>query len=243
MKKADRLRRRVALCLCALALFSMPVLVASEVLHLKDGSTLKGKVVSFVADTLVFEPSVGGRMRIPKSEIVRIVYGESDALGSGEPAIDPASGASAGPGRLSIVFKDRDLSSKIAIPHNRRDRKTEFLRANWIAEYVLVGPDTVFARVDSTIEKTIYEGHDRVYKNSIELTDIDTSLVAGVYRCVIGVRNTSRSEHEAYFTEGPLNMRLIMEPVPIYAGRTTTVEVGVKHGFMRLRSPTFYRIQ
>ena len=243
MKKADGRRSRVALCLCALALFSMPVLVASEVLHLKDGSTLKGKVVSFVADTLVFEPSVGGRIRVPKSEIVRIVYGESDTPGRGEPAIDPASGASAGPGRISIVFNDRDLSSKIAIPSNQRGRKTELLRANWIAQYVLVGPDTVFARVDSTVEKIIYEGHDRVYKNSIELTDVDTSLVAGVYRCVIGVRNTSLSEHEVYFTEGPLDLRLVVDPVPVYAGRTTTVEVGVKRGFMRLRSPAFYRIQ
>lgn len=228
-----RLKSRVGLTgLILVVLVIVPVALQGEILILKDGSELKGKIVAVTGDTLVFEPSFGGRISIHKDKVARIVYDESERGSGPTPAVQAA-----GEGVLRVTFEQNKLSSKIAITNKLKSQKEEILRANWIEQLLIVGTDTVFSRVDTTMDKTVYKGHERLYKNNVELEDIEVPVKAGVHRCALIIRNRGVETHTDLFDEGPLDLMLVVDTINFTAGQSTPLKVGIKKGFLKLGSP------
>jgi hypothetical protein len=234
-------RRRLVVWACVAALFTLPAALLGEVLVLKDGSEIKGKVVGFAGDTLTFEPSFGGRIRVHRDDIVEILFDETK-----QPAAEKISARSAGgdePGVVSITFKDDKLTSKTIVTNKTKSREAEIIRANWIEQMLIVGRDTVYSRVDTTLDKTIYKGHEKQFKNTIRLEDMKATVPAGVHRCVVIVRNLGANTHEDAFDEGPLDLFLEFETVSVYADQTSSLRVGIKKGFMKTGKPKLYQVE
>lgn len=225
---------RLILLAVVIAAIVVPAILQGEVLYLKDGSEIRGRIESFGVDTLIFAPSFGGRIHVHRGDIVRIVFDETAA-----PAKQGAA-VSAGPGTISLMFKDMSVTSKIAVKSGQKTNEAELIRANWIQQIFVVGPDTVYSSIDSTMEKTIYSGHEKEFKNTIELEDVQAVVDEGVYRCVLIVRNLGADEFGNSFSQGPIEMRLDFETVGAYANQTTTLKAGIKKGFLRSGTPRFY---
>jgi hypothetical protein len=224
--------------LIALVLAILPAVLQGEILVLKDGSELKGRIVSIQGDTLVFEPSFGGTISIHRDKIARIIYDES-----GERAVVPAEKKVSGSGVLKLVFDQNKLTSKVAVTQKLKSHKDEVIRANWIEQLVIVGTDTVFSRVDTTMDKTVYKGHERLYKNNVKLEDVQVPVKAGIHRCVLVVRNTGAQSHADVFDEGPLELTLSFDTVNIAPDQTTTLKVGIKKGFLRMGAPKLVAVE
>ena len=225
-------RRIVTFGAILLLLAGLPAMLQSEVLVLKDGSEVKGKIVTFSGDTLVFAPSFGGKIFVHRKDIVKIIYDESEREASRAVQAVPT-----GDGALRIVFDNNKLSSKIAITKKHKSNTDEIIQANWIEQLLIVGIDTVYSRVDTTMDKTIYKGHERLYKNSIILEDMQATVPAGIYRCVVVVRNRGAQSHEGVFDEGPLDLKLVLDAVTVSTGQTTTLKIAIKKGFLRSGTP------
>jgi hypothetical protein len=227
---------RLVVFVIALAALVVPAILQGEILYLKDGSELKGKVVSFEGDTLVFAPNFGGRITVHRRDILKLVLDES---GAAEPTPAGKPAKLEGPGTISVVFKQDKLNSKIAVTKKTKSIESEIERANWIQQLLIVDSDTVFARIDTTTDKKIYKGHEKELKNTMRLEDMKVTVDAGVHQCIVVVRNLGMKEYADEFREGPLDMVLEFSTVGVYTNQTTTLQVGIAKGFMKMGSPKF----
>lgn len=237
-RRPHRLAPRFAAWLCALTFLCAPLIIWGDVLYLTDGSTIRGSVVGLTGDTLTFSPAFGGQVLVPRSRIVKIVF--SDSAGASREESTPHAGPG-GSGSLSVVFKDNELSSKVAVRSKKNE--SQIIAANWIYQTLIADGDTVFSRVDSTMDKTVFKGRDKIFKNSVELEDMNATLEAGVYNFVLAVRNRGSETIDFDFDDGPLEMELNLDNVQIHPGRSTRITVGINKGRLRLGKPRFYWVR
>jgi hypothetical protein len=237
--KSGVFSRKLIVWACALALLGAPSILLSDILYLKDGSRIPGRVISFEGDTLFYAPSYGGRISVHRDAVAKIIYDESEDTGTmGAIKTQPT-----GPGVVSVTFKDDKLTSKIKETKKTKKIAAELLKANWIEQLLIVGKDTVYSRVDTTMDKTIYKGHDKLYKNTIRLEDMTATIESGVHQCVVVIRNVGAETHKDEFDEGPLDLRLEFQTVGIHPDQTTGLQVGIKKGRLRMGQPKLYQVQ
>ena len=237
--KSGVFSRKLIVWACALVLLAAPSILLSEILYLKDGSRVPGRVVSFDGDTLVYAPSYGGRISVHRDAVAKIVFDESEDTGT----MAAAKTQPTGPGVLTVSFKDDKLTSKIAVTKKTKKNTPELLKANWIEQLLIVGRDTVYSRVDTTMDKTIYEGHEKLYKNTIRLEDMKATIESGVYQCVVVIRNLGAGTYKDAFDQGPLDLRLEFQTVGIHPDQTTGLRVGIKKGMLRMGEPKLYQVE
>jgi hypothetical protein len=224
----------VAICICALAILVVPSILSGEILYLKDGSEIRGKTVSLKGDTLTFAPDFGGRIKVHRQDILRLVFEESE---SGVTTRKEVTQPAAGQGVMMIVFEDNKLTSKIKITNKTKKIENDLIKANWIEQLLIVDADTLYARVDSTMDKTIYDGHEKLYKNTIHLEDMSARVDPGVHRCLVVVRNVGADTYKDEFAEGPIALSAEFEMANVHANEQTELRVAIKKGFLRLGQP------
>ncbi len=222
--------------LLALILIGIPISVQTDVLYLKDGSVLVGKLVKTARDTVYFETSFGTHMKVCRTRVLRIQFGDSISSGREHLAFPRAKPAD--PGSLVVSFSDLKISNKIIVHRNRDYARHE--QANAIESILIVDGETVASYVDSTMDKTVRKGPDKILKNTIKLTDFHVALDSGPHNCLIIVRNPPRSAYENHFEHERLNLKLSLRDVIVYPGRTTQVEIGLKRGTLGLGTPRLY---
>ncbi len=237
--RAINIRAGTLAGLCVLILICLPVLIQGEVLYLKDGSAIKGNVVSFAGDTLTFDASFGTRMLVARSQIARLVFDDSFA-GQAKPDRQGGEEGESAKGFLSVNFKDKQVSSKVVATRKNEAYMTE---ANFVVQLMVVDGDTVFAHVDSTTDKTIFKGHDRHLKNNAELVDMEVPLAAGLHHCVVIVASRGMGDESVEFETAPLDMIINLDNIQIHSDRTTRLILGIKKGRFRLGKADFYRVQ
>lgn len=213
----------------------VPALASGDVVRLVDGSTLRGRVVSLGADTLVVRATFGSEVRIPRDQIRWIGFGDSLAVPQAPAAGAGQAKAAGGDGHISVTFLKRGLSSRVVVDRHK-DREAH-LRANWIIERFLVDGKEVFSCTDSTMDKTIYDGPDRVYKNSMDLKDFSVAVPAGMHQCMLIVENAGKDQFRKDFDPEPLSIELHVDNVVVTAGKVRRVTVDVSHGLLRLGQP------
>ncbi|MCH7548707.1 MAG: hypothetical protein IH969_04065 [Candidatus Krumholzibacteriota bacterium] len=241
-----RTLRRRRLCLIAIAGLLLPSAVAGDTLRLTDGTVLHGQVRGYAADSLSFRTSFGSDIRVARDRIVSIEFTDSTGAPQGPGLAVPVAGVAAdagggGVGSIAVTFKEKTISSKIIV--TRGNDEVAHLRANWILELLIVDGDTAFAYVDSIMEKTIYKGPDRVYKNMIELKDMYVELPAGPHHVTLVVRNAGLEDYANAFDGAPINMEFVIGDVQVYANRESRVHVGMDRGKLRTKKPRFYRVE
>jgi hypothetical protein len=184
----------------------IPAAAHGEVVKLKDQSTVRGRLAQVVGDTLVFRTTFG-TLRFHRSQVVSIVF--DDSLGT--PLVIPAPAttaptvaAPAGKGRIEVVFKDRELSSKIAI--ELKKEWDEHVSSNHILVELVVDGRTVYSEADTSMDKTIHKGHTTVLKNTIELADFGVDVADGLHHAKLVVRNRDVTTFRKDFDPEPLDM-------------------------------------
>jgi hypothetical protein len=225
----------------ALILVVIPCLLQAEVLFLKDGSSLVGKLVRVDGDTLYFQPSFGGLLQFDKSSVWRIQFDESENVpGSnadiGQPAMPGMNTAE--PGSLIVTFDGMKISNKIVI-HRKRNYE-ELERANAIKSALIIDGLEVASVIDSTTDKVYRDGPDTYLKNTIHMPNFRVKLDSGPHSCLIVIENIGGSDYEKHFESSPLDQALNVDNVVIYPKRNTTLEIGVKRGSFKLGKPKLY---
>jgi hypothetical protein len=236
--------RRLVACLITLCWGLVPAAGRGDVVRLKDGSTLHGRVLALVSDTLVVRTTFGARIQVHRSQVELVSFTDSlpapPAMGAARPTT-PVGSAGEGLGTIAVTFKDQKLSSKIDFrPHRNEEERR---RANWIEQALLIDGRQVYSRMDTTMDKTIYNGPERRYKNTIELEDFSVRVAAGLHHAVLIVRNVGIDDYPDAFDGDPLDVALPLDNLRVDADRTYRVRVGIERGRFRMGKPTLYRLE
>jgi hypothetical protein len=217
--------RRIAQFLLAVLLL-VPGFLHSEVLYLKDGSVLKGRVVSMDPDTLYFETSFGSKLAVHRGKVARIELEADSARSMQKPAVGLQLQTAAEAGTLSVSFEKFEVTSRIVV--KRGDDREVLEKANAIEQVLAADGKKVHSVVDSLTDKAVRNGPATMLRNDAKPQAFDVALAPGFYRCVISFGNTRGSDHADRFDPAPLDRRLVIDPVRIDPGQRTEVRVGMK---------------
>lgn len=234
---------RLAIAALAAALFA-PALAPAEVVRLRDGSSIHGRLLAVEGDSLTFRLSAGPRLKIHRSQVLAIAFDDSagaalvagPAAGAAVPAA-PATGR----GTIAVSFKDKRVSSKISV-----DKKKDWdahVRSNHIVVQLIVNGDVVHSAVDSTMDKTIYKGHITQLRNDAALEDFIVEVPAGIHQCEVIIRNFDEETFREDFDPEPLHAALVLDQFEVRAGSGGRIEVGIDRGKMKLGRTKLYRVE
>ncbi|HEX5132611.1 MAG TPA: hypothetical protein VFX92_08995 [Candidatus Krumholzibacteria bacterium] len=237
MKKSSRL------VLAALAaLLVLPAMTSGEVVRLRDGSSLRARLLTVEGDTLTFRLAAGPRVKFHRDQVLAIAFDDSLGVMPTAPLGAPAVGRpERGSGRVTVSFKDKRVSSKIQV-----DKKKELdahLRANYIVVELLLDGVVVYSTADTTMDKTIYKGHITEYKNDAELADFSVEVPAGVYQCEVIIRNQGETVFHDDFLPEPLHAALVIDDFEIRVDGGARVDVGIDKGSLKLGRAKLYRVE
>jgi hypothetical protein len=213
----------------------LPALTQGEVLYLKDGSSIQGRLQKMVNDTLYFETSFGSSIRVPREKVSRLDFAESPMIPAPGAAVIPPE--SSVPGTVMVSFEKIQLTSKVSV--NRGKNEQEILRANWIECAWYMGSDKVHSQIDSVTDKTIREGPETRYRNDMTPHDFKVAVPTGSYQCRLIIRNIVPEGYDGSFDGGPLEKRLLIENVKVLPAQTTQYRVGMKRK-MKIGSPQLF---
>jgi hypothetical protein len=230
------MKRFVLFLLCVA--FCLPVLLKSETLYLKDGSSVKGRIVKTENDTVYFETSFGASIRIPKDKVARIDF--EGVLPQTQPQPDSTMRSVEEPGTLLVSFDDFQLTSRIVM--KRRGDKSEYERENSIEQALFVGEKKVFSAVDSTTDKIVRQGPETVLRNDAKPVEMRVPVTPGVHQCTIVIGNTRASLHVDSFDPSPLSRRLVLDGIGVVSKQTTALRVGLKRKAWRIGKSELVRI-
>lgn len=226
-------------------LLMLPALAAGEEVRLRDGSSMRGRLVAIAGDSLSFRLSVGPLVQLHRSQVVAIVFDDSLASWAlAAPRVNipqPAPAGVAGTGALSIAFKDRNLSSKISIEHKKDWDAHE--RSNHIVLELFLDGAVVYSAVDTTMDKRIYKGHTTQLRNDANLEDFTVEVPAGIHQVQVIVRNRDADTFREDFDPEPLHAVLVVDGFEVHAGAGARIEVGIDKGTLKLGKAKLYRVQ
>jgi hypothetical protein len=216
-----------------------PGAAPAEIIRLRDGSSLTGRLVRVDGDSLTVHLGVGPTVGLHRSQVLAVVFYEMATPALPAPAAGEA--AETGSGTIEVVFKDRELSSKISI-ELKKDWDGH-VKANHIVVEFLVDGVVAFTSVDTTMDKRIYKGHETQLKNEIELPDFTIAVPAGMRQCKLIVRNRGADEYREDFDAEPLHMVLAFNNLVVSDGEISRLDVGLARGKLKMGKPRFYRIE
>jgi hypothetical protein len=237
-----RLTRWLALAACAAAIL-VPALAPGEVVRLKDRSSLQGRLVQVAGDTLTFKTGFG-TVKIARSQIVSIVFDDSAAAVVPAQAVPPSTSPGAavgGRGRIEVVFRDRELSSKIEI--DKKKQWDEHVAANHIVVEFIVDGRVVHASADTTMDKRIYQGHTTVMKNEIKLADFGVDVPAGFCHAKLIVRNADPDTFAGDFDPEPLNLVLPFNNLDVRPNEVLRLDVAISKGKLKMGKAKLVPVQ
>jgi hypothetical protein len=216
--------------LASLLFLIVPAASSGEIVKLRDQSVVRGRLVQVDGDTLVFK-STFGTLRFHRQQVISIVFDDSAESVALVPP-PPITTAPAGRGRIEVVFKDRELSSKIAI--DLRKDWDAHVSSNHILVELLVDGQVVHTDADTTMDKTINKGHKTVLKNDIELADFGVDVDSGLHHAKIVVRNRDTITYRGDFDPEPLDMVVPFDNIDIRPGEVYRLDVGITKGKLKM---------
>jgi hypothetical protein len=209
----------------------------SEVLYLKDGSTLKGRLVKVDQDTLYFETLFGSAFRIHREKVSRVDFVEG--LIPASPGIDSQVHVDEEPGTLHVSFEKFTLTSRIVVERDREREAHE--QENAIEQVLLVDGKQVYSMIDSTTDKVVRMGPETVLRNDVQPVDFKIALAPGLYDCAVVLANSRASVYVKQFDPAPLDRKLILDNVDVRPGEATHVRIGLKRKSWRSGKSELYK--
>lgn len=198
----------------------------SEVLRLKDGSVIRGRVLKMDVDTLYFETSFGSKVAMHRNKVARIDLDETGADQAEQASPVVPAMQSAEPGTLSVSFEKFELTSRIVV--KRGEERKAYEKANALELSLVANGKKVYSAVDSLTDKTVKQGPETVLRNNIQPADFKVAIAPGIHRCVVAFGNPHASVYVESFDSGPVDKKIVLDPVRIEPGRTTQVRIGMK---------------
>lgn len=230
--------RRAGWVLCAAAALALllPAVVPGEVVRLKDGSTLKGRLIKVEGDTLTIRLSIGAPIKVHRDQVESIVFTDSMSANPmlAVPAVVPK-----GVGTIAVKFEDRKVSTKITI--EKKKNWDEKVRSNGIVVEFVVDGGVVYTAADTTMDKTIYLGQEKQLKNDAELADFEVKVASGKHRCKLVVRNQDPDTFHDSFDPEPLNLVLDFDDFTMEPGELVRLDIRMDKGLLRMSSPKLYQ--
>jgi hypothetical protein len=219
----------------------IPALATGEVVHLRDGSSLQGRLLAVAGDSLTFRLAIGPQVKIHRAQVLSIVFDESAGTAPpalGTPTLPPAN---SGVGTITVSFKDTKISSKISV-HMKKDYEAH-VRSNAIVVELIVDGNVVYSATDTTMDKTIYKGHETQLKNDATLEGFSVEVPAGRFQCEVIVRNFDENTFRDDFDPEPLHAALVLDEFEVRADGGVRIEVGIDRGTMKLGKAKLYRVE
>jgi hypothetical protein len=93
------------------------------------------------------------------------------------------------------------------------------------------------------MDKTIYRGPERIYKNTIEIVDIAAKVPAGKRNVTVSVRNLGIGGYLDAFDGEPVNLETGLGTVELTPGGEVRFQVGISRGKLRLSRPEIYLVE
>lgn len=214
---------RIVRILLIIGILSVPLLSNGEMLYLRDGSVLKATIKALDADSIHVVTSFGRAIAFARADVIRIEFSDSAAGSNRSIGYPPAT---AEPGSLLVMFDSQELSSKVVV--NRNKDLARSLAANAIEELLYIDNEVAYSYVDTTMDKTIRNGAEKIYKNTITLQDIRIALPAGPHALRLVIASRGRMEERESFEYEPLLETLERSNTMIYPGKTTRLVIEVK---------------
>jgi hypothetical protein len=230
------------LCAAAALALLLPAVVPGEVVRLKDGSTLKGRLIKVEGDTLTIRLSIGSPIKVHRDQVESIVFSDSISANPTMPGASvaaPVVAAPAGGGTIAVKFEDRKVSTKITI--DKKKNWDEKVRSNEIVVEFVVDGAVVYTAVDTTTDKTIYLGQEKQLKNDAELADFEVNVASGKHRCKLVVRNRDPDTFRDSFDPEPLNLVLDFDNFSVDPGEIVRLDIRMDKGLLRMSSPKLYQ--
>ena len=236
--------RRAMVLVCGVGILGLvlPAVVPGEVVRLKDGSTLKGRLLRVDGDTLTIRLSIGVPVKIHRAQIESIAFTDSIPAGAVLRPADPVTSTpppAGGAGTIMVKFEDRKVSTKITI--DKKKFWDEKVRSNDIVLEFVVDGKVAYTAADTTTDKTIYKGVEKQLKNDAELPDFSVQVPSGRHRCTLVVRNRDPDTFHDSFEPAPLNQVLDFDELSVAPGGIIRLDIKMDKGFLRTSSPKFYR--
>ncbi|MDH4038311.1 MAG: hypothetical protein OEX18_07535 [Candidatus Krumholzibacteria bacterium] len=238
-----RMNRLAVLALAGVML--LPALASGEMVRLRDGSSLRGRLLAVEGDSLILRLAIGPRVKVHRAQVLAIVF--DDSLAAAAMASTPAGPGVAGTpeyqgmGNISVAFKDRRVSSKISIKY-KKDWDAH-VRSNDIVMELLLDGERVYSVTDSTTDKTIYQGHITQLKNDMTLEDFSVEVPAGRYQLTVVVRNADETSFASAFDPAPLHAAMVIDELEVRTDRGARVEVGIDRGLLKAGKARLYRVE
>ncbi len=235
---------RVALVVVVAAIaVLLPGSVPGETVRLKDGSTLKGRLVRVDGDTLTIKLSIGAPIKVLRNQVESIAFSDSivppPAGGALAQPVKATAAPVTGVGTVSIKFEDRKVSTKITI--NKKKNWDEKVRSNAILVQLIVDGVVAYTAADTTMDKTIYLGEEKQLKNDAELADFDVKVPAGRHLCSLVIKNRDPDTFRESFDPAPLSAVLDFGTLDVAPGGVMRLDIKIDKGLLRMSSPRLYR--
>ena len=214
---------RLVITVAILAILVIPILALGEVIYLKDGTSIKGKIVEVESDTLVVDTDYG-RVRIPKDKILRIDYSD-EAKPPPAAARDTLRYQSTEAGTLSVSFDSFRFTSRIVVERNDPNR-AEYELANTIEQRLIVDGVVRHTYRDTVTDKLVYRGREIVLKNDMKPEAFKVALAPGSYTCRVHILTARGTDEKYEYQDDPVDETLALGVVDIAPGRISDYRIG-----------------
>jgi len=229
-------RSATAFFLALLAAAAFSLRAAGETMRLKDGSTLKGRLVRVDGDTLTVKLSIGTPVKVHRAQVESILF--DDSLAVPAPIVAAPAPAKSGSGTIAVKFEDRNVSSKITI--EKKKNWDEKIRSNHILVEFVVDGAVIYTAADTTMDKTVYRGDEKDIKNDAKLADFNVTVPAGKHACTLLVRNRDPDTFHESFDPEPLTTVLEFGEVTVENGGVARLDIKIDKGLLRTSSPRLF---
>lgn len=215
---------RLTKAITMLVILAIPILALGEVIYLKDGTSIRGKITDVRSDTLYVDTEYG-RVRIPKSKVLRIDYSEAGDQPA-PPRPDTLQHQSADPGTLSVSFDRISFTSRIVVDW-RADR-AEYEVANAIEQRVIIDGVVRHTVRDTVTDKIVYRGTEVVLRNDMQPAAFKIGLPPGSYKCRVQFLTVRGTDDKYEYQDEPVDETLGLGVVDIEPTKITDFRVGYR---------------
>ena len=199
---------------------SLPVrpLQGQEIIALRDGTSITGKLVRVSGDTLFLSTSFSDELPVLRSLVVSIEF---------EPGIDfqtevsPPAGKSAESAKLTLIVTGPKLTTSIR--YRKSGDREDACEANRIVFRITANDKVVYEETDDRMDDEIRSEGWTILKNHFEFGRYEASLPAGKYQITLFIGNDMANAYRGQLSSGAISISRTKEEVELFQGGTTTL--------------------
>lgn len=216
-------------------LLTAPEVTRAEIIYLRDGSQLVGRVLGWEGDSLLVETRFSPRpLRLHRDEISKISMDETaprESIPRKEIETEPS--LESGPvdsGIVHLVITGSELYSRVR--YRRKPHREKAIAINKIYMRVFVNGSRVYEEVDSVMDKQMQRGGETEVRNIFKRSDYRIPAPEGTITFRVFVGNEDLSENEYRGGKDILATQVEIPDLRVDSGEETLVKLVGKKPFL-----------